>query len=193
MNKFRCKLKPTLVIGAVIILILIWYGRYLIYIDGPYSGRVIDSETKEPIESAAVLISWEMSTCTPGGGVSTYYDAKEAVTDKNGEFRVPRLISLALNPLYYLDELTHITIFKPGYGYFPEYQVSPKDTPIGLVQTLKKHPTIELQKLRTMEERRQKGLTGSPGTDVPFKKMRNMVKAINEESIYQGLQPLEYK
>lgn len=128
-----------------------------------------------------------------GGGVSTYYEAKEAVTDKNGEFVVPRLISLALNPLYYLDEVTHITIFKPGYGYFPEYQVSPKGTPIGLVRALKKHPTIELPRLKTTEERREKALTGPPGTDVPYKKMRDMVKAINKERIYQGFQPYEYK
>jgi hypothetical protein len=190
MNKFRFRF--ILIIGIVLILLLI-YGRYLIYIDGPYSGRVIDAETKEPIEGAVVLVIWEMSTCTPGGGVSIYYDAKETITDKNGEFRVPRLISLALNPLYYLDELTHITIFKPGYGYFPEYQVSPKGTPIGLVKALKKHQTIELQKLKTMEERRQKGLTNKPGTDVPYKKMKNMLKAINEESIYQGLQPYDLK
>jgi hypothetical protein len=191
MNKLKSK--HFLVVGVILILLLIWYGRYLIYIDGPYSGKVIDSETKEPIEGAVVLVIWDWATCTPGGGVSTYYNAKEAVADKNGEFVVPRLISLTLNPLYYLDEVTHITIFKPGYGYFPEYQVYPKGTPIGLVEALKKHPTIELQKLKTMEERRQKTLTGPPGTDVPYKKMRNMVKAINEESIYQGLQPLEYK
>lgn len=191
MNKLKSN--RILVIGIILLLLLIWYGKYLIYIDGPYSGRVIDTETKEPIEGAVVLVIWDWETFTPGGGVSTYYEAKEAVTDKNGEFVVPRLISLALNPLYYLDEVTHITIFKPGYGYFPEYQVSPKGTPIGLVRALKKHPTIELPRLKTTEERREKALTGPPGTDVPYKKMRDMVKAINEERIYQGFQPYEYK
>lgn len=44
-----------------------------------------------------------------------------------------------------------------------------------------------------MEERRQKGLTSKPGTDVPYKKMKNMVRAINDERIYQGFQPYENK
>lgn len=189
MNRFR----TVLIVGIILIILLVWYGKYLIYIDGPYSGRVIDAETKEPIEGAVVLVIWDWETFTPGGGVSTYYEAKEAVTDKNGDFVVPRLISLALNPLYYLDEVTHITIFKPGYGYFPEYQVSPKGTPIGFVRALKKHQTIELQKLGTMEERVRKGLTSKPESAVPYKKMRKMLEVINEERIYQGFQPYEYK
>jgi hypothetical protein len=187
----RLKYRRLLAIGVILVLLLIWYGRYLIYIDGPYSGRIIDAETKQPIEGAVVLVIWDMSTFTPGGGVSIYYDAKEALTDKNGRFVVPRLISLALNPLYYLDDITHITIFKPGYGYFPEYQVSPKVTPIELVRVLKNHPTIELQRLKTMEDRKRMGLTDKPGTDVPHKKMKKMLEAINEERIYQGFQPYE--
>ncbi|MDA8240532.1 MAG: hypothetical protein M0Z67_09205 [Nitrospiraceae bacterium] len=190
MNKLKSR--RCLVIIAIVILLLIWYGRYLIYIDGPYSGKVVDTESKEPIEGAVVLAVWKMTTCTPGGGVSTYYDAKETITDRNGEFKVPRLTSLALNPLYYLDDLTAITIFKPGYGYFPEYQVSPKATPIGLVKILrKKHPIIELQKLKNMEERKQKGLTIKPESHVPYAKMKNMLKAINEERSFQGYKPYE--
>ncbi len=178
--------------SVIVLLLLIWYGRYLIYIDGPFSGRVIDTETREPIEGAVVLAVWKMSTCTLGGGVSTYYDAKETVTDKNGEFEVPRLVSFNINPLYYLDDLTEITIFKPGYTYFPGYQISPKDTPIGLVTTLKKkHPAIELKKLKTMEERKQQGFFFEPDSHVPYKKMMNMRKAINEEYVFQGYRPYE--
>jgi hypothetical protein len=87
----------------------------------------------------------------------------------------------------------HITIFKPSYGYFPDYQVSPKGTPIELVMALKKHAIIELERLKTMEERRQKGLTFKPESKVPYRKMRRMLEAINEESIFQGLQPYEKK
>lgn len=62
MNKLKSN--RILVIGIILLLLLIWYGKYLIYIDGPYSGRVIDTETKEPIEGAVVLVIWDWETFT---------------------------------------------------------------------------------------------------------------------------------
>jgi PPOX class probable F420-dependent enzyme len=40
-----------------LVMVLVGCG-HVIYVDGPYHGTVIDSETKQPIEGAAVLAVW---------------------------------------------------------------------------------------------------------------------------------------
>ncbi len=56
--------------------------------DGTYKGKVVDADTGQPIEGVVVLGVWETVTITPAGGTHDYYDAKETVTDKNGEFLI---------------------------------------------------------------------------------------------------------
>jgi hypothetical protein len=54
---------------------------FLYHSDGPYKGKVIDLETGKPIEGAVVAGVWVLEfNFTP------FCDAKETVTDKNGEF-----------------------------------------------------------------------------------------------------------
>ena len=82
--------------------------------DGPYQGRVIDADTGEPIEGVVVLGVWSSETPTVAGAVHHYYDAKETVTDKNGDF------TLAGQGLLILSNVTpmNVLIFKAGYEYW---------------------------------------------------------------------------
>ena len=41
---------------------------------GPWRGRVIDAETKEPVQGAVVVASWERVWRTPAGGVPYVYE-----------------------------------------------------------------------------------------------------------------------
>jgi hypothetical protein len=61
---------------------------YGVRYDGSYHGKVVDEQTREPIEGVVVLGSWWVYHFGLGGGYSTYHDAREAVTDKNGEFTI---------------------------------------------------------------------------------------------------------
>ena len=61
-----------------------------LYSKPEFRGRVIDAETKQPIEGAVVVVlykKWEFGG--PGGGNTLPFDAKETLTDKNGEFYFP--------------------------------------------------------------------------------------------------------
>ncbi|MBP7764332.1 MAG: carboxypeptidase regulatory-like domain-containing protein, partial [Syntrophaceae bacterium] len=95
----------------------------LLYSKPEFHGRVIDSETKEPIAGAVVVVLYyKRSTFSlnPGGPSSFVTEAKETLTDKNGEFFFP-----SYSELMYLNEDVgaRFIFFKPGYqaGYGPTY------------------------------------------------------------------------
>ena len=99
--------------------------------DGPYRGRVIDAETKEPIEGAAVVAVWIREVFAIIQSNQHFAYAHEVLTNENGEFEMPglpwsRRATLFLNPFDWLDRgQPEFYILKPGYGWYPQYHVSP--------------------------------------------------------------------
>lgn len=162
--------------------------------DGPYEGSVIDADTGEPIEGVVVLGEWSKERITPGGAVSEYYDARETVTDKNGEFSIPGQGLLIASNVTPMDVL----IFKAGYEY------------IGMMtwKELKKifknendRVIIPLKKL-TMEERKRQG-TPDFYIGERYDKKENIThsclpknikilpKEVNKELLEQGRKPYD--
>jgi len=92
---------------------------------GPWKGRVIDAETKEPLEGAVVLAVWDRNYRTPTGTSSYFYEAKEVLTDKDGRFEIPSYISINFLPIISYIRGPEFIIFKPGYGSFPNYRINP--------------------------------------------------------------------
>jgi hypothetical protein len=97
-----------------------------LYSKPEFCGRVIDSETKEPIAGAVVVVLYyKRSTFSlnPGGPSSFVTKAKETLTDKQGEF-----FFHSYSELMWLNEDVgaRFIFFKPGYqaGYGPTY-ISP--------------------------------------------------------------------
>lgn len=88
---------------------------------GPWKGRIIDIETKEPLENAVVLAVWQRAYRTPAGDNTYFYEAKEVLTDKEGRFEIPAYTSINLLPIISYIREPEFTIFKPQYGIFPEY------------------------------------------------------------------------
>ncbi len=84
-----------------------------------YIGRVVDAETKQPLEGAAVLVVYNTQHWGLAGSVTYYADAQETVTDKNGEFRIPSIRLYTLQILAGWEGHPGVTIFKPGYGCYP--------------------------------------------------------------------------
>jgi hypothetical protein len=102
-----------MLITAVVFSTIFLASCYAARIDGPYRGKVIDADTREPIEGVVVLGTWYREIVTPGGAVHNYYDAMETVTDKNGEFEIKGLGLLVMSNVIPMDVL----IFKAGYEY----------------------------------------------------------------------------
>ncbi len=148
-NKFllssRNAMKKLVLIVSFILLTTphLFGGGFLYHSDGPYRGKVVDLETGEPIEGAVVAGVWVLEFhFTP------FCDAKETVTDKNGEFVLPKASCFTLWPLAWMSH--EIIIFKPGYLAYP---------PLGL----------------TFEERKAR-MPGFTGDEFQDKKQYNIIK-----------------
>ena len=150
------------------------------YAAGPWRGKVIDAETKQPVEGAAVVAVWEKDISGPAGTLQYFLDAEETATDKNGEFKIPFKIFLSIPGIRQVKG-PFFTIFKPGYGSFPEHQVSPQEIPD--TYFLGKTGVVELPKLnlKTREER-LKNLPMMPyGIDGHEEKIKQFKKLLDAE------------
>ena len=128
---------------------------YAIRYDGAYNGKVIDAYTGAPIEGAVVLGVWNVVHRGPAGGVTEYYDARETVTDKNGEFSVS---GMGLRIMSNLEPMS-VVIFKAGYEQLRYMLWESLKVDILLKEKIKwegNKPIIPLERL-TMEERKKQG------------------------------------
>jgi hypothetical protein len=90
------------------------YAGWPIYSKPEFRGRVMDAETKEPIEGAVVVVLYYKRPLIggPGGPNSYIFNAKETLTDNKGVFYFPSYSSLIL---FTEDVGANFIFFKPGY------------------------------------------------------------------------------
>jgi hypothetical protein len=79
--------------------------------DGPYRGRVIDAETGKPLAGVVVVGTWSFMIPNPAGGSTHCLDAKETLTDENGDFEISGRRAALFMPLGSMN----IAIYKVGY------------------------------------------------------------------------------
>ena len=186
------------------------FAGWFIYHKPAYKGRVIDAETKEPIEGAVVVVTYTKETMGIPHKYSSIINVRETLTDQNGEFYIPRYFTM-IQPLSF-EDMANFIIFKPAYGSFPNYQTVPSGiTPVeqetfflqdtgsegelemwvkeekGPVLKISKvtFGIVELPKLRTREERLRAsrvGVSGYGSKDLPL-----LYKVLNEEERYLGI------
>ncbi len=107
--KTNCLLRIFVFLFLMAITTSCYPARY----DGPYKGKIIDAETGAPIEGVVILGVWYKETPTVAGAVSSFYDASETVSDKNGDFEIKGLglkIFSNVTPM-------NVVIFKAGYEH----------------------------------------------------------------------------
>lgn len=136
-------------------------------------ARVVDAETKKPIEGAVVAANWQLYYSTVGGRVpGSQLMVMEAVTDKDGRFhfpawgpkKVPKYkpqkgdVWIAhipfLVPDSYLDNHDpQLLLFKSGYEYKRLInEVSSKTNMASLRRSEWNRKTIELKKFKAAGE-----------------------------------------
>lgn len=186
----------TLVTGLMILLFLLVNYEYTIAA-GPWKGRIIDIEAKEPLEGAVVLAVWERVYRTPAGASSYFYEAKEVLTDKEGRFEIPSYTPINLVPIISYMRGPLFTIFKPGYGsltmVLDKYLKGVTKEVYEMELSGKKYRLstglIELPPLKTREERRK----NLPGSSDPFMnhydKKKEYMRLLSIESKELGLKP----
>jgi hypothetical protein len=201
----------TIAYGFMMLLLLLMTSGYATA-DGPWKGKILDVETKEPLEGVVVLAVWQRVYRTPFGSNAYLYEAKETVTNKIGEFEIPSYAPINLLPVISYMRGPLFTIFKPGYGnvngvniggYFtgkpPEeqyaifdgrkYKLEEQDFKLEGKRYRYASGVIELPKLKTRKER----LKHLPSSSDPFldhyDKKKEYMRLLGVESRDLGLQP----
>ena len=86
--------------------------------DGPWRGQIIDAAAHRPVSGANVLMIWWRRFPGMVHEGRELHDTKEAISDGDGRFVVPRVDTRLANPLHRVEG-PKLQIFKPGYA--PEW------------------------------------------------------------------------
>jgi hypothetical protein len=182
-------MKSLIYVAMVVTIALLGISGCFMYVvryDGEHRGRVIDADTGGPIEGVVILGVWNTVHVSPGGGVSYYYDARETVTDENGEFSIPGMGLRILSRLEPMD----VWIFKAGYRYtggpWPSLH-------LGYGSKVKwegEKAIIPLKKLTIEERKRGYSPPGPPTEAQRAKKAQRYMEEINKYRREQGLKEL---
>jgi hypothetical protein len=158
-----------------------------------YSGKIIDTDTKEPIEGAVVVASWVKARATIAGDDTNFYDVKETLTDKEGRWTIEgrkgncgALLPSALKlvGISCIRKPTFI-VFKPGYCSWPE------GFGVNVCKTMRRYDygtseIAELPKLTNREDRLRVMPSPVSGQGA-WEKQNEFIKMINEERKNLGL------
>ncbi len=108
-----------------------------LYSGGPWRGRVIDADTKQPIEGAVVALVWNRVYDCGVGRYPYFQKASEVLTDKTGSFEIPAYVEKRSKSYWKSKDLEgdlkaglicsgptirdpEFIIYKPLYGNFPQ-------------------------------------------------------------------------
>jgi hypothetical protein len=163
-------------------------GRYLEGMTyGPYRGRVVDAETKQPLEGAVVLAVWRQDKVLPLRMPTVRYTVREAVTDQDGRFVIDAKAVEEHAPRRTLHP--SFKVFLPGYAAYNLSPFSARAYRQG--EFTGEGATIGLSQLKTREERLQQIRSASPYdfSDDPFNDVPRFVEAVNRERASLHLQP----
>lgn len=106
------------------------------YSGGPWRGKVIDSDTKEPIEGAVVIAIWRRGYECAFSSPTFFQEANEVLTDKKGRFEIPTYTENRSKSFWRTQDIQgdvkaelvcsgpeirdpDFIIYKPSYGNFP--------------------------------------------------------------------------
>ena len=189
-------------IFGVLVMILCMGASCALARDITFRGKVIDADTKEPIEEAVVVVFWYEARETIAGESTRLKDVKETLTDKNGEWSITGPKGRDYMPVPYLSFLTgmyytrepQLIIFKPGYCSWPKgFSI---DSCKGKMKSIGEGEVMEGKAIELPEVSGKDRIMNLPhplvGERVPFEKEKEFIRLINEERRKLGLGEYPY-
>lgn len=167
-------------IYALVVLPLITAGCAIGHYYGSISGQVVDKETREPLEGAAVVAVYNVSISTLGGPVIKPVDWQETKTDAKGAFTLEsRFVFHPKFGIGYYEGDPEIYVAKPSYG---EYGYHPQ----AALEQSKGKTVYVLPQLKSREDRlRWNSWRPFERAQLPY-----FLTLLNEEGSSLGLAPL---
>ena len=169
------------------------WDRYLDGYHGPYRGRVVDAETKQPIAGAVVVAVWSRQKIYPLHSTTARYAAREALTENDGTFVIHARELEENAPRYTLKP--YFQIFFPGYGAYRTLVFTQRGFQHGTTFE-GAGVTVGLPPLKTRKDRLENLISPfdlfastEDVSDAPFKFTPNLVRLVNQEAVSLGLQP----
>lgn len=166
---------------------------------GQYHGTVLDADTGQPIERAAVVIVWYKTAlfAFPTGDAPEHLHAvRETVTDASGRFAVSAWRGIDWNPSTHVKPPI-IVIYKPGYeplapGFTPRRAFHSIED---FERQLRRGTTIRVPKLKPECVREHALVMGVEELlihDVPAARIPRLLRLISSQRERCGLEPLRH-
>ncbi len=167
-----------------------------------FRGRVVDADTKEPIEGAAVVAAWYEDSWIPlGETMVRLKDVKETLTDKNGRWSIrgpsgsgadSLSDGCAVGGIFYHTREPEFIIFKPGYCSWPNgLSIASCRDRMDITGVREKEigegGTLEVPKLTSREDRIRAQSLQLPLGPGALEKMKELIRSKNEERRNLGL------
>jgi hypothetical protein len=157
-----------------------------------YHGKVVDAETGKPLKGAVVAVIWHKKAILSMNGGWYFHNARETLTDTEGQFSLDASEGINWNPFTIVQE-PRIIVFHPGYGPLsPGYPREFKDV-YGIAEALERGALIKLPKLKTQEELRKFACSSclELAADVPPEKVQDFIRLINVHIKMAGFKPYQ--
>jgi len=158
---------------------------YLDGYHGPYRGRVVDAETKEPLAGAVVVARWLRVKTEPLRASTVHYAVRETLTEANGEF-----VLHAEDIETSAPEKTkhpHFEVFFPGYGSFLSLAFARRGFQRGDFEG--SGMNIGLPRLSSPQERRHYLVSPFDFSEQPFAELPHLMRLVNLERLRLNLEP----
>lgn len=175
-------------------------ASWLYFYKPEFKGRILDAETKEPIQGAVVVAVYNTHLYGIGDSGTSEIGVRETLTDEKGEFHIPSYFTI-INP-FSVEEKTSFIIYKPGYKSYPgmiypivyfgnfaeDYftrEIGERAEAIKSDVTMEKitiaYGIVELPKIRMTRENRLRAMPVGP-SDFGSDDLPLLFKAINKEN-----------
>jgi hypothetical protein len=89
---------------------------WLLYHKPSYMGKIIDADTKKPIEGFPVVVRYHKRVYGLVGSGAEVFDIRESITDNNGIFLFKSYTTL-IDPISG-DDMVSFIFYKPGYSHY---------------------------------------------------------------------------
>lgn len=185
-----------------VVLVLVWLSSIavfpacampLTYTVEPLKARIIDAETRQPLEGVIVVAHWQLERGTMGGNVEAGQLAiMEVVTDQHGQLSFPGFGPKVVWNRFLVDKDPELLIFKSGYYYLAlsnTYSSAIELRTHAIRRSEWDGKTIELKPFKGTLEEYGRHLRSLPlswaytGKECEWKRMPRMVLAAHEQTM----------